>query len=75
VDIRKIIGENIRGFRVKHNWTQEKLAIRAKVHYNYIGNLERGERNIGAIKLSHIAKALGIDSYLLLKPDAYKEKE
>ncbi len=75
MDIIRIVGENIRGYRAKLGWTQEKLAVRAKVHYNYIGNLERGERNIGLIKLAQIAKALNVPIYLLLKPNSFSESE
>ena len=72
MNIKRIIGDNIRGFRHRMNWTQEKLAVRSKLSPDYIGRLERGQKNIGAENLVRIAKALKIDPYLILKEDSYK---
>jgi len=40
--------------------TQEKLAALADLHRAYIGQIERGEKNIGLQNLEKIAKALGV---------------
>jgi transcriptional regulator with XRE-family HTH domain len=72
MDIRTIVGDNIRGFRHKLDWSQEKLSIRAGIHINYISSVERGERNLGIINVVKIAKALKIEPNLLLIKDAYK---
>ena len=54
----QIVGENIRGFRNNKGWSQEKLGTRSKLHYNYIGCVERGEKSISVDNLAKIAKAL-----------------
>lgn len=40
--------------------SQEKLAEKADLHHNYIGELERGEKAAGIDTLVKIAKALGV---------------
>ena len=57
-DINKRVGINIRKYRNKKGWSQEQLAFEADLHRAYIGQIERGEKNIGLINLEKIAKAL-----------------
>ena len=59
-EINKQVGLNIRKYREKKGWTQEQLAFEADLHRAYIGQIERGEKNIGIQNLEKIAKALGI---------------
>jgi len=66
-EINKRVGLNIRKHRNKKGWKQESLAIRSKLHRAYIGQIERGEKNIGLINLEKIAKALGINISKLIK--------
>jgi transcriptional regulator with XRE-family HTH domain len=73
MDIRIIVGDNIRGFRHKLDWSQEKLSVRAGLHINYISSVERGERNLGILNVVKIAKALKVDPNLLLIKDSYKK--
>jgi transcriptional regulator with XRE-family HTH domain len=73
MDIRIIVGDNIRGFRHKLDWSQEKLSVRAALHINYISSVERGERNLGIINVVKIAKALKIEPHVLLIKDSYKK--
>ncbi len=55
---RKMIGENIRAARLEKGWSQEKLAIRAKMNSDYLSTLERGLVNVSVDKLMKISKAL-----------------
>ena len=57
---RKILGENIRTQRRNLKWSQEKLAERAELHHNYIGDIERGEENVSVDALLRIAAAMKI---------------
>jgi len=66
-EINKKVGLNIRKYREKKEWSQEQLAFEADLHRAYIGQIERGEKNIGIKNLDIIAKALNINISKLLK--------
>jgi transcriptional regulator with XRE-family HTH domain len=57
---RKVLGENIRTHRRNLKWSQEKLAEKADLHHNYIGDIERGEENVSVDALARIAAALKV---------------
>ncbi len=59
-NINKRTGVRIRKLRKKKGWSQEKLALEATLHRAYIGQIERGEKNIGLKNLEKIAKTLGL---------------
>ena len=65
--IRKKFGEKIRKLRRAKGLSQEELAFRAGVHRNYLGGIERGERNPALDNIAAIAKALGVDISELLR--------
>jgi transcriptional regulator with XRE-family HTH domain len=52
------VGLNLRRLRQQKGWSQAQLAELADIHPNYIGYIERGERNVTIQKLAQIAKAL-----------------
>lgn len=54
------LGKIVRAKRIRHNLTQRELATRANVDRNYIGMLERGERNPSYLSLLKIASGLDI---------------
>lgn len=41
----------------------------ASLHRNYVGGIERGERNVGLDKLHALAKALGVHPSALFLPE------
>lgn len=62
------LGQIIRAKRECQNLTQVDLASKCSVDRNYIGMVERGERNPSYLSLIKIAKGLNIPVYQLIKP-------
>ena len=58
--ISKILGETIRIRRTQAGLSQEKLAEKANLARNYIGNIERAEYKVTVETLARIAKALKV---------------
>jgi len=54
------LGGELRSWREKRGFSQEELADRANLHRNYIGLLERGQRNPTLLVLQEIAAALRV---------------
>lgn len=58
--IRKDTGDRLRALRLAAGLTQEKLAERAELHTTYIGQVERGEKNLTIESLSRLCGGLDI---------------
>jgi len=52
-------GRAVRTRRIALGLSQEELADRAGLHRNYIGGIERGERNVGIKAVYALAAGLG----------------
>ncbi len=53
-------GARLRALRTARGLTQESLAYDADLDRSYVGQVERGERNIALINLERLARALGV---------------
>ena len=62
------LGKIIKSKRESKGLTQLELAEKSDVDRNYIGMLERGERNPSYLSLLKIAKGLNIKVSNLIKP-------
>ena len=59
-DIKHAFGRRVRQLRKERRWSQEKLAEMSGMHWTYIGQVERGERNLTLQSIESIAKAFRI---------------
>jgi transcriptional regulator with XRE-family HTH domain len=51
-----MFGRRVRQLRLKRGPSQEKLAELANLHRNYVGGLERGERNVSLLNTVKLAR-------------------
>lgn len=66
-DPRIVFGRRIRQLRLQRGLSQEKLAELAELHRNYVGGVERGERNIALLNIIALAQALKVKPAKLLE--------
>ena len=59
-DTIQIIGNRLRSYRKAQNLSQEELAEKADLHHTYIGQVERGEKNVTVGSLEKICMALHV---------------
>ena len=67
MDIRAVVGKNVRHFREVKGLSQEELAFDADLHRTYVSGVERGIRNPTVIIIAKLATALGIEPFKLLE--------
>ena len=60
------IGKKIRKYRKERGMTQEELAEKLDLSINYVGALERAEKNLTVTNLINIANALNVTADMLL---------
>lgn len=65
--IYRLVGETIRTERKKAHMSQEKLAEKADLNRNYIGEIERAEKKITLETLEKIAKVFKLHITDLLR--------
>ena len=68
MDMRKLVGRNVRRVREHQGLTQEAFAEKAGFSQQYLSDLENGKRNPTIITLYEIGKALGVNVEDLVRP-------
>jgi transcriptional regulator with XRE-family HTH domain len=72
MNVKQIVGDNVRFLREKRNWTQEELSVISKMSKTFIGDVERAQKTITVVNLERLAKALKVPLSLLVTPNGYK---
>lgn len=77
MDMRRLVGRNVRRARSERGLTQEQFAERSGFTQQYISDLERGRRNPTVVTLFELASALSVEHVELVRPDeqALAERE
>lgn len=69
MDMRKIVGRNVRRIRQEIGLTQEQFAERSGFAQQYVSSLENGRRNPTVVTVYELSQALGVSPMDLLRPD------
>ena len=72
--LRAILAANIRFYRKELGLTQEQLAVKCKMHDNYISKVELSKVSVGVDNIERLAKTLKIEPHLLLIPASNREE-
>lgn len=72
-EIMKLVGENLRRYRLESGLTQEELAEKAGISTSFCANLERGKKGMSILVLRELARALNISVDYLLSNDRDKD--
>ncbi|MEO0870495.1 MAG: helix-turn-helix transcriptional regulator [Pseudomonadota bacterium] len=72
MDVRVVIGFNVRRIRQQRGWSQEEFAFKADLHRTYVSGIERGQRNPTATIIVKLADTLCVRPGVLFQaiPDS-----
>jgi transcriptional regulator with XRE-family HTH domain len=73
--LKTLLSQNIRRLREAAGYSQEKLAEKAGISLPFLGAIERGEKWPRPSTLAGIARGLGVNEYILIKPENNASQE
>jgi transcriptional regulator with XRE-family HTH domain len=68
MDMRRLVGLNVKRLRERKGLTQEQFADLSGFSQQYISSLERGRRNPTIITIYELSSALGVSHMDLVRP-------
>jgi len=74
MDMRRLVGQNVRRIRLEKGLTQEQFSDISGFSQQYLSGLERGSRNPTVVTLYELAKALGVSHIDLVQPPVLRSK-
>lgn len=69
MDMRKLVGANVRRLRQEKDLTQEEFAEKSGFSQQYVSGLENGRRNPTIVTLYELAQALGTTPTAFIAPE------
>ena len=69
MDMRRLVGRNVKRIRLEKGLTQEQFAERSGFTQQFISDLEQGKRNPTVVTVFELAQALGVAHMALVLPD------
>ena len=60
MDVRRILGSNVRRLRLERDLSQEALAVKIGADRAYVSSIERGLQNMTIVRVSELAIALDV---------------
>jgi transcriptional regulator with XRE-family HTH domain len=74
MDMRKLVGQNVRRIRLERGLTQEQFCDLSGFSQQYVSGLETGRRNPTVVTIYELAKALGVSHLDLVQPPTSRQK-
>lgn len=68
MDMRRLVGSNVKRLRIARGWTQEEFSVKSGFSQQYISGLERARRNPTVVTVYELAQALNVSYLELLTP-------
>jgi ribosome-binding protein aMBF1 (putative translation factor) len=66
-DAARVLGERVREHRQSLRLSQEAMADQIGIHWTFLGQVERGQRNLNLHNLLKLARGLDVDPAELVK--------
>jgi transcriptional regulator with XRE-family HTH domain len=74
MDIKRLVGENVRNYRLRAGLSQEELAAQMGVEQGYVSKLEAGARNPTIVTIWQTSEALGVQPAALFEVPSHSLK-
>ncbi|MBR0946839.1 helix-turn-helix domain-containing protein [Bradyrhizobium liaoningense] len=75
MDMRRLVGQNVKKVRLEKGLTQEQFSERSGFSQQYLSGLETGRRNPTVVTVYELAQALGVSYLDLLQPPATRARK
>ncbi|MCK1437065.1 helix-turn-helix transcriptional regulator [Bradyrhizobium sp. 15] len=75
MDMRKLVGQNVRKIRLEKGLTQEQFSELSGFSQQYLSGLETGRRNPTVVTVYELSQALGVNYLDLLQPPSSRSRK
>lgn len=67
-NLQRAFGRNLREYRRRLGYSQERFAEEMGIHRTYMGGMERGERNLSLQTIEYYCALFDLDPLQMLSP-------